>query len=117
MISSTEDERQRRKIKVKELVGAGLAAVATINAASGLYESMDAVKTRHKQVKEGKLSHKEARRLKNTARVQDLAAVGVAALSIRSVYTRWKETRETHHGYQEHLREKERRHRRRLGER
>jgi len=117
LISSTEDERQRRKVKIKDLVGAGLAAVATINAASGLYSSMDAMKTRHRQVKEGKLSRKEARRLKNTAKVHDLAAVGVAALSIKSVYSRWKETRETHQGYHEYLREKERRHHKRLEQR
>jgi len=96
------------------MVGAGLAAVATINAASGLYSSMEAVKERHKKVKEGKLSRKEAKRLKNVAKVQDLAAVGVAALSLKSVYSNWRETKKTHASYNEYLRDKERRHWRRL---
>ena len=95
------------------MVGAGLAAVATINAASGLYDSMEAVKERHQKVKEGKLSPKEARRLKNTAKLQDLAAIGVAALSLKSVYSGWQETKKTHESYHEYLREKERRDRRR----
>lgn len=95
-------------------MGAGLAAVATINAASGLYSSMDDAKKRHEAVKEGKLSQKEARRLKNTAKIQDLAAVGVAALSLKSVYSRWQETRKTHADYHEYKKAKERRHQRRL---
>ncbi|MCJ1249031.1 hypothetical protein MMC30_006253, partial [Trapelia coarctata] len=99
LISSAEDERKRRKIKIKDIVGAGLATVATINAASGLYSSMEAVKERHEKVREGKLSRKEAKRLKNTAKVQDLAAIGVAALSLKSVYSRWQETRKSHEDY------------------
>lgn len=93
-MSSTEEEREHRKMRGKELLTAGLATVATIHAGHGVYESFEDAQKRHKAVKEGKLSKKEARALKTKAAFQDVAAVGIAALGIKSAVDEWKGMKE-----------------------
>jgi hypothetical protein len=93
--ASTADlDRRRRKTRGKELMVAGLATVATIHAAHGVYSSMAASKKRHKMVLEGEISPEEARKRKTKNIMQDAAAVGIAALGIKSAYSEWKEMRE-----------------------
>ena len=112
--ASSDDERQAKKLRHKSMITAGLAAVATIHAASGLYASMEARDKRYEQVKNGTLSREEARREKNKARMQDAAAVGIAALGIKGAYGKWQATNATRKGYSEHKKAKQERHQKRL---
>jgi len=74
---------------------AGLATVATIHAAHGIYSSMEASKKRRKLVGEGEMSPEEARKRKSKNMLQDAAAVGIAALGLKSAYGEWKEMSES----------------------
>ena len=81
-------------MKGKEYLTAGLAAVATIHAAHSVYASMEARDKRHSEVMKGELSPEEARKRKNKARIQDAAAIGIAALGIKGAYSEWQEVQE-----------------------
>jgi len=107
-VSTTDLEAQRKKTRTKELLTAGLATVATIHAAHGVYSSMVASDTRHKKVLEGKITPEQARKQKSKNMLQDAAAVGIAALGIKSAFSEWKEVNESRH--EKH--EIEKRHRR-----
>ena len=100
-ISTTDLENQRKKTRGKELLTAGLATVATIHAVHGVYSSMSQSKKRHEMVKEGEMSPEEARKLKNKNMLQDAAAVGIAALGIKSAFSEWKEMNEQRHSVHE----------------
>lgn len=112
--SSTEDERRTRKIKGKEYLTGALAAVATIHAAHSVYSSMEARDKRHEEVAKGEMSPEEARKKKNRARLQDAAAIGIAALGIKGAYSEWQEVQENRHEVAEAQRERERNHERRV---
>jgi len=84
-------EMKRKKLRGKELLTAGLATVATIHAAHGVYSSMVASEKRRKLVSEGEMSSEEARKRKSKNMLQDAAAVGIAALGIKSAFSEWKE--------------------------
>ncbi|KAF2131702.1 hypothetical protein P153DRAFT_365272 [Dothidotthia symphoricarpi CBS 119687] len=99
--SSTDMENQRKKLRGKELLTAGLATVATIHAAHGVYSSMEASESRRKLVGEGEMSPEEARKRKSKNMLQDAAAVGIAALGIKSAYSEWKEMNEQRHSVKE----------------
>lgn len=111
-ISSSEDERTQKKLRGKELLTAGLASVATIHAAHSVYKSVEQRKKRNKLVKKGHMSPEESRRLKNKARLQDAASVGIAALGIKGAVSEWKEMKEQRderlnlakHGHEQRLR-------------
>jgi len=96
-ISTTDMENQRKRMRGKELLTAGLATVATIHAAHGVYSSMVASEKRHKMVMEGEMSPEEARKRKSKNMLQDAAAVGIAALGIKSAFSEWKEMNEQRH--------------------
>lgn len=114
MCSSSEDERRTKKMKGKEYLTAGLAAVATIHAAHGVYASMEARDKRHEEVAKGELSHQEARKLRNKARIQDAAAIGIAALGIKSAYGEWQEVQENRHELGTLKEERQKRHEKRV---
>ncbi|KAF2632236.1 hypothetical protein BU25DRAFT_406773 [Macroventuria anomochaeta] len=99
--STTDMEEQRKKLRGKELLTAGLATVATIHAAHGVYSSMVASEKRRKLVSEGEMSPEEARKRKSKNMLQDAAAVGIAALGIKSAYSEWKEMNEQRHSVKE----------------
>lgn len=111
---SDEDEKRAKKMRGKQLVTSGLAAVATIHAAHNVYQSMEKRNARHKAVKAGRLSPEEARKLKSKALLQDAASVGIAALGIKGAISEMKEAREISHECSEWQREKEERHRKRI---
>ncbi|KAL8688364.1 MAG: hypothetical protein Q9224_004901 [Gallowayella concinna] len=113
-ISSSEEERTRKKMGRKELITAGLASVATIHAAHSVYSSIEARDKRHKLVAEGEMSPEESRKLKNKARLQDAASVGIAALGIKGAISEWKEMQEQRHECSEFDKKREERHERRL---
>ncbi|CAO2650385.1 Nn.00g016770.m01.CDS01 [Neocucurbitaria sp. VM-36] len=99
--STTDMEERRKKLRGKELLTAGLATVATIHAAHGVYSSMVASEKRRKLVSEGEMSPEEARKRKSKNMLQDAAAVGIAALGIKSAYSEWKEMNEQRHSVKE----------------
>ena len=114
ILSSSEDDRQAKKKRQRAMITAGLAAVATVHAASGLYASMEARDKRHDQVKKGTLSPEDAKKEMNKARLQDAAAIGIAALGIKGAYGKWQGAQATHQGYKEHKKAKKERHQKRL---
>lgn len=107
---SSADERARRKARGSQLITAGLATVATIHAAHGVVKSMEAREDRHKAVVEGDISHEQARREKNKARLQDAASISIAALGIKGAVSEWKEMKEKRQEALK-LKEKQQRHR------
>lgn len=93
--SSTSDmEKKRKHMRGKELLTAGLATIATIHAAHGVYSSMEAHEKRHQLVAEGEMTPEEARKKQTKAWVQDAAAVGIAALGLKGAFSEWKEMNE-----------------------
>ncbi|KAF2691101.1 hypothetical protein K458DRAFT_412413 [Lentithecium fluviatile CBS 122367] len=94
-------EERRKKLRGKELLTAGLATVATIHAAHGVYTSMEASEKRRKLVAEGEMTPEEARKRKSKNMLQDAAAVGIAALGIKSAFSEWKEMNEQRHSVKE----------------
>ena len=92
--SSSEEEKERKKMGHKQFITAGLASVATIHAAQSVYKSIEGRAERRKEVAKGEMSPQEARKKKNKARMQDAAAVGIAALGIKGAYSEWKEMKE-----------------------
>ena len=112
--SSSEDERRTRKMKGKEYLTAGLAAVATIHAAHSVYSSMEARDKRHGEVMKGEMTPEEARKKKNKARIQDAAAIGIAALGIKGAYSEWQEVQENRQELAEQQEERKKRHEKRM---
>jgi hypothetical protein len=88
--STTDMENKRKRMRGKEFLTAGLASIATIHAAHGIYSSMEAHEKRHRLVAEGEMSPEEARKKQTKAWVQDAAAVGIAALGIKGAFSEWK---------------------------
>ncbi|KAI9837923.1 MAG: hypothetical protein M1837_002662 [Sclerophora amabilis] len=109
--SLSDEERRRKKMKGKEILTAGLATVATIHAAHGIYGSMEARDARTTAVAQGKMSEEEAKALKKKALFQDTASVGLAALGVKGAYSEWKTAGKERKENQE-LKEKVERHRR-----
>lgn len=100
-LSSTDMEEKRKKMRGKEYLTAALASIATIHAAHGVYQSMEASDKRHKLVAEGEMSPEEARKKRSKAWLQDAAAVGIAALGIKGAYSEWNEMNEQRHEIKE----------------
>lgn len=107
--STTDMENQRKKMRGKELLTAGLATVATIHAAHGVYSSMVASEKRRKLVAEGEITAEEARKRKSKNMLQDAAAVGIAALGIKGAFSEWKEMNEHRHEVHELERKRQKR--------
>jgi hypothetical protein len=98
----------------KQVLTAGLAAVATIHAAHNVYQSMEKRNARRKAVREGRLSPEEAKKLKSKALLQDAASVGIAALGIKGAISELKEANEMRHEMANWKQERAERHRKRL---
>ncbi|TEA16548.1 hypothetical protein C8034_v010199 [Colletotrichum sidae] len=111
---SDDDEKRARKMRGKQVITTGLAAVASIHAAHGVYQSMEKRNARQKAVREGRLSPQEAKKLKSKALLQDAASVGIAALGIKGAWSELKEAKEMTHECKEFQHEKALRHQKRL---
>ncbi|KAL6896208.1 hypothetical protein HDV57DRAFT_46465 [Trichoderma longibrachiatum] len=111
---SSEDERRAKKMRGKQLLTTGLATIATVHAAHGVYKSMEKRKARKEAVKEGLLSSKEAKKLKTKALMQDAASIGIAAIGIKGALGELKEAREMTKECKKWKEEKVRRHQKRL---
>ena len=113
-MSSSEDEHRHRSIRAKEFITAGLAAVATVHAASGVYNSLEARDKRMEKLRTGQVSAKKAKKERAKALLQDAAAVGVAALSIKAAMAKWHGAHATHKQRKEHKLAREERRKKRL---
>ncbi|KAL8919619.1 MAG: hypothetical protein Q9172_004896 [Xanthocarpia lactea] len=113
-ISSSEEERTRKKMGRKELLTAGLASVATIHAAKGVYSSIEARDKRYKSLADGSISPEEARKQRNKARLQDAASVGIAALGIKGAVSEWKQMHQQRLELSEFNKKRKERHEKRL---
>ncbi|KAK4158190.1 hypothetical protein C8A00DRAFT_11059 [Chaetomidium leptoderma] len=111
---SDDDKKRGKKLRGKQVITTGLAAVATIHAAHSVYQSMEKRHVRQKAVKEGKISAEQAEKLKNKAILQDAAAVGIAALGIKGAISEVKEANELRHELRQFRLEEQERHKRRL---
>jgi hypothetical protein len=111
--SSTDDDRRCRRISRKKWLAGGLAAVATIHAAAKVYNSMEARDKRRAKVLAGEMTPDEERKAKNRGRLQDAAAVGVAAIGIRGAMGEWHEVEEAKEEHKKTVKEREERHRKR----
>jgi hypothetical protein len=111
---SDDDKKRGKKLRGKQIITTGLAAVATIHAAHSVYQSMEKRNLRNKALAEGKISEGQADKLKNKALLQDAAAVGIAALGIKGAISEVKEANELRHEMRQWNLEKQERHRRRL---
>ncbi|QPG99291.1 hypothetical protein C2857_001389 [Epichloe festucae Fl1] len=110
---SDEDERKAKKMRGKQIITTGLATVATIHAAHGVYQSMEKRTARQKAVKEGRLSAADAKKLKTKAFMKDAASVGIAAMGIRGAFEELKEAKEMTHECKAFQEEKAMRHEKR----
>lgn len=113
-MSSTEDEKERKKLRRKKWLTTGLAGVATIHAASKIYSSLDARDKRHLDLAKGTISPEEAKKKRNEGRWQDAAAVGIAALGIKGAMGEWHEVEEEREKYHKSRMEQKLRHEKRV---
>jgi hypothetical protein len=114
-LGDSDDDRKRgKKLRGRQIITTGLAAVATIHAAHSVYQSVEKRSARNKAVAEGKISEEQAKKLKNKAILQDVAAVGIAALGIKGAISEMKEANELRHEMHQWNLEKQERHQRRL---
>ena len=112
--SSTDEEKQVRKMQRKKWITAALASVATIHAAQKVYSSIESHDKRIQEVQAGKMSPEEAHKKQRSARWQDAAAIGIAALGIRGAISEWNEVQEEHAHHKELMEMKEEHHKKRL---
>lgn len=112
--STTEEEKEEKKAARKKWITAGFASVATIHAASKVYSSIEKHDQRVIAVQQGTLSPEEAHKQARSARWQDAAAIGLAALGIKGAISEWKEMAEEHEKHKEICRQHEEAHRKRL---
>ncbi|KAK3900728.1 hypothetical protein C8A05DRAFT_16989 [Staphylotrichum tortipilum] len=114
-LGDSDDDRKRgNRLRGKQVITTGLAAVATIHAAHSVYQSMEKRHVRQKALREGKISAEQADKMKHRAILQDAAAVGIAALGIKGAISEVKEANEMRHEMREWKLEKQERHEKRL---
>jgi hypothetical protein len=92
-MTAAELENIHNKTRQKELMTVAFGSIATASAARGIYNTYSAARTRHRLAQEGKLNSEEARKAKRKILLQDAAAVGISALSLKSAYGEWKGVR------------------------
>jgi hypothetical protein len=112
--SSTEEEKKCKKIARKKWITAALASVATIHAASKVYSSIESHDKRIESVRQGTLSPEEAHKQQRSARWQDAAAIGIAALGIKGAVSEWNEVSSEHSHHKEMLQAREEHHKKRM---
>jgi hypothetical protein len=112
--SSTDEEKQVRKMQRKKWITAALASVATIHAAQKVYSSIESHDKRIVEVQEGKLTPEEAHKKQRSARWQDAAAIGIAALGIKGAISEWNDVQEEHAHHRELMEMKQEHHKKRL---
>ena len=92
--STAEEKRRVKRAHTKQILTTSLAAVAAVNAADTVYNSISNGKVRRKAIARGDLSEGEAKRLRKRAVIQHIASVGIAAVNIQGAVEIWKDSRE-----------------------
>lgn len=110
---SDDDERRAKKMRGKQLITSGLAGVATIHAAHEVFENWEKRKARKKAVHDGSLSKVKAKKMKTKALIQDVTAVGIAAMGVKGALDNVKEAKEMQDECKHFQYEKARRHEKR----
>ncbi|PKS07881.1 hypothetical protein jhhlp_006489 [Lomentospora prolificans] len=111
---SSDDERRAKKLRGKQIITSGLAAVAAIHAAHGVYENMGKRVRQNIAVKEGRITAKRAQELQAKAVLKDTAKIGLAALGVKGALAEFKAAKNTSQECRAFREEKQRRHERRL---
>ncbi|CAI4213679.1 unnamed protein product [Parascedosporium putredinis] len=111
---SSDDERRAKKLRGKQIITSGLAAVATIHAAHGVYENMGKRIKQKKALREGRITEEKAHELQSKALLKDTAKIGLAALGVKGALAELKAAQSTSHECKAFRQEKERRHQRRV---
>lgn len=112
--STTDDEKQKHKAKLKKWGSIALAGVATIHMVHGVHETVEKARERRQELAEGDISGSEAERRKRKARWKNAANVGIAAVWVKSAVDEIKEYREAKHEHVELIEKAEERHRKRV---
>ncbi|KAL1838309.1 hypothetical protein VTJ49DRAFT_2821 [Mycothermus thermophilus] len=113
---SDDDRKHGRKLRGKQIVTTALAAVATIHAAHGVYQSVEKRRLRKQALEEGKISEEQASKLKRKAILRDAASVAIAALGVKGAISEVKEAKGLRHEMKQwklEQQERQRRHRER----
>lgn len=119
LLSSSDEERQLKKMRGKEVLSGILATATTIHAAHIVYKNVKRRRERKTALAQGEISPEKAKKERNRARLTDAAFMGIAVLGINSAVKEWKEKkerkkelrefREKHHKNHDSRLEKERR--------
>lgn len=109
-----DDEKSKKKAKLKKWGAIGLAGVATIHAVSGVHSTIEKRKKRQEELADGDISEEEAERIRNKGRLRNAANVGIAAIWIKGAVDEIKEYREAAKEHQETREKVEERHRMRV---
>lgn len=109
-----DDEKSRKKAKLKKWGAIGLAGVATIHAVAGVHSTVEKHKKRQEELEDGEISEEEAEKRRNKGRWKNAANVGIAAVWIKGAVDEIKEYREASKEHQETCEKTEERHRMRV---
>lgn len=105
----SEDERERKKLRNREIIYTSLAAATTVAAANNIYQSTKAQQARRRALRNGTMHPAEAMLAKNKALVLDLLGVGVAAIGVNNAVNGWKKLQDEKQAREEAHREFDRR--------
>lgn len=92
--SSSDEERQLKKMQRNRLLSGVLATATTIHAAHLVHKDRERRRERKKVLAEGEISPEEVKKEGNHAKLKDVTFVGIAALGVTSAVKEWKETKE-----------------------
>ena len=92
--SSSDEKGKKKKLRRDTLLASGLATAATIHAAHSVYSGVEKRRKRVKMVQDGEITPEEFRKRRLKSNLTDAASVGIAALSIKSALSEWKEVGE-----------------------
>lgn len=109
-----DDEKIKKKAKLKKWGSIGLAGVATVHAVAGVHSTIEKRKKRQEELADGEISEEEADKIRNKGRWRNAANVGIAAVWIKSAVDEIKEYREASKEHREIIEKGEERHRMRI---
>jgi hypothetical protein len=111
---TSDDEKLKKKAKLKKWGSIGLAGVATIHAVAGVHSTIEKRKKNREELQEGEISEHEAERRRNKGRWRNAANLGIAAVWIKGAVDEIKEYREATKEHQETIEKSEERHLKRI---
>ena len=113
--TATDEADRAKKVRNKQLLYGGLAAITTIAATNNIYQSSKGHKERRLAVRNGDMTESEARSAKKKSIVMDLVSVGVGAICVNNAVNGWKKSKSLNadeeirkHQWDHHVREERR---------